>query len=172
MKIIKSKLTKYVLFASFFTILIIFHSSNALATLLPKGYIDTPTVGSSMKGVSNVSGWFLDGSGVAKIEIVVDGKVMGQAQYGTTRLDVGDKFPDYKNANSGFQYSLNTMNLTNGQHSLTVRETGNNGITTTLSSRIVYVQNLPAKGSIDAPTNGSLIKGTTVSGWFLDGSQS
>ncbi|MEH7414520.1 hypothetical protein V7266_04400, partial [Neobacillus drentensis] len=64
MTIIKSKLTEYLLAASFFTILLIFHSSNVFAAgtlLTPKGYIDSPATGATLKGVSVVKGWFLDG---------------------------------------------------------------------------------------------------------------
>ncbi|MDQ0200333.1 Ig-like domain-containing protein [Neobacillus ginsengisoli] len=161
------------MFASVFAIPIFINNSKVLASgnLLPKGYIDTPTVGSTIKGNSNVNGWFLDGSGVSKIDVLVDGTTIGTAQYGSTRLDVQKVYPDYQNANSGFQYTLNTFNVTNGQHSLTVRETGNNGTTNVLQSQIVNVQNLPAIGSIDTPAGGSTISGdSTVRGWFLDSS--
>ncbi|PGV51540.1 Ig-like domain-containing protein [Bacillus sp. AFS037270] len=185
MTIIKSKLTEYLLAASFLTILLIFHSSNALAAgavLTPKGYIDAPATGATLKGISVVKGWFLDGSGVSKVEVLVDGKTIGQAQYGSSRTDVGIAYPAYQNANAGYQYSLNTANLLNGQHTLTVRETGKNGAMTELK-RIVNVQNavqntvqntvqnLPAKGTIDDPKNGATVKDSTlVRGWFLDGS--
>ncbi|MDQ0198683.1 Ig-like domain-containing protein [Neobacillus ginsengisoli] len=135
-----------------------------------KGYIDNPANGSILKGASDVNGWFLDGSDVAMIEVLVDGKSMGTAQYGSARTDVENAFPQYQNANSGYQYTLDTTKITNGQHSLTVRETGNNGNTTVLS-QMVNVQNLPAKGSIDNPAINSSISGSSnVQGWFLDGS--
>jgi beta-N-acetylglucosaminidase len=137
----------------------------------PNGTIDEPVNGSSIKGIINVDGWFLDESGISKIEIIVDGNSVGQAQYGNSRPDVAKAFPEYQNANSGYQYSLNTKTLTNGQHQLTVKETGNNGGTTLLASQSINVQNPPAKGSIDTPAYLSTIKGTaTVQGWFLDGS--
>ncbi|MEH7414519.1 hypothetical protein V7266_04395, partial [Neobacillus drentensis] len=89
--------------------------------------------------------------------------------------------PAYKNANAGYQYSLNTANLLNGQHTLTIRETGKNGAVTELK-RLVNVQNavqntaqntvqnLPAKGTIDEPKYGATVKDSTlIRGWFLDG---
>ncbi|MCM2532612.1 Ig-like domain-containing protein [Neobacillus pocheonensis] len=174
MKIIKNKVTKSLLFASIFTIPIIFNSSKVLASgelLPPKGYIETPSNGTTINGESVVKGWFLDGSGVSKIEVLVDGKSMGVAQYGNARLDVQKAFPQYQNANSGYQYTLNSKTLTYGQHSLTVRETENNGKTIDLKSQLVNVQNLPAKGTIDTPTVATTIKGESViKGWFLDGS--
>jgi kumamolisin len=135
-----------------------------------KGYIETPVMNSTISGTSNVQGWFLDGSGVSKIEVLIDGTLMGTAQYGGTRSDVQKAFPEYQNANSGYQYTLDSTNITNGQHTLTVRETGNNGTTTALS-QTVNVQNLPARGYIDSPASNAAISGTSnVQGWFLDGS--
>ncbi|MEH7416821.1 SpoIID/LytB domain-containing protein [Neobacillus drentensis] len=139
------------------------------ASLPSKGYMDAPVVGTTLKGNTPIKGWFLDGSGVAKIQVLADGKVIGTAQYGSSRTDVQKAFPQYQNANSGFQYTLNTNTLSNGQHTLTVRETGKNGKITDLT-RKVNVQNLPAKGYIDSPAEGTSIKGSTiVKGWFLDG---
>ena len=144
--------------------------------------MDSPATGATLKGVSVVKGWFLDGSGVSKVEVLVDGKTIGQAQYGSSRTDVAIAYPAYQNANAGYQYSLNTANLLNGQHTLTVRETGKNRAMTELKRLVTVqnavqntvqntVQNLPAKGTIDEPKNGATMKDRTlVRGWFLDGS--
>jgi beta-N-acetylglucosaminidase len=135
-----------------------------------RGYLDAPTNNSTIKGDTVISGWFLDASGVSKIEILVDGKLIGTAEYGLSRTDVGNAFPEYQNANSGYRYTLNTKAFTNGQHTITVKETGNNGVVTTMQSN-VNVQNLPSIGSIDSPLNGTTIKGdVVVDGWFLDAS--
>jgi beta-N-acetylglucosaminidase len=169
---INIKVTKLLLFAFLVTILIGFNNGNAVAntgSLPAKGYIDTPASNAKVKGDMEVKGWFLDGSGVAKIEVLVDGKVIGQAQYGLERLDVKNAFPEYQNANSGYRYTLDTRKLSNGSHSVTVRETGKNGATKVLPSRSINVQNLPTRGYMDAPVNGSTIKGdTVVHGWLLD----
>ncbi|KNZ70036.1 peptidase S8 and S53 subtilisin kexin sedolisin [Thermincola ferriacetica] len=143
-----------------------------LAVLSPKGYLDSPKEGQTLSGTVNVIGWFLDGSGVSKIEILVDGVVKGQAVYGDTRLDVGRVFPAYNNNNSGFHYSLDTTKLSNGTHTVTIRETGANGSQTILPARTVTVLNsLPAKGYLDSPKEGQTLSGTVnVIGWFLDGS--
>lgn len=171
---INIKITKLLLFVTMFTFLLNFNSGNLsanAATLPAKGYMDAPSANSTIKGDLAVSGWFLDGSGVSKIEVLVDGKVIGQAQYGLERLDVQNAYPAYQNTNSGYRYVLDTRKLINGSHSITVRETGKNGAVTTLPGRTVNVQNLPAKGSMDEPANGSTLKGEIpVKGWFLNGS--
>ncbi|MEH7115506.1 Ig-like domain-containing protein, partial [Neobacillus niacini] len=174
MDIIKKRVTEYILIASFITILILFNSNNILAnaeSILPKGYIDTPANGQTVTGEIPVNGWFLDANGVSKLEVFVDDKRMGEAQYGISRSDVLKAYPEYQNANSGYQYILNVKNLTNGNHKLTVRETGLNGATNELDSLVINVQNLPAKGYIDTPANGHALMGEIpVNGWFLDGS--
>lgn len=135
------------------------------------GVLDEPTAGSALTGITKVRGWFLAGSGVDKVEVLVDGNIVGEAQYGLTRPDVLAAFPEYKNANSEFQFSLDTKKLSNGSHSITVRATGSNGATKQLENFPMKVQNLPAIGMIDEPLTGSTINGlTNVRGWVLDGS--
>lgn len=141
-----------------------------VVSLPAKGYLDAPANGSVIKGNNLLKGWFLDGSGVAKVQVLVDGKVLGSAKYGSYRADVKKAYPQYQNANSGYQYTLNTTVLTEGSHTLTVRETGENGKVTDLT-RKVNVKNLPGKGSLDSPAAGSALKGNTnIKGWYLDGS--
>ena len=77
----------------------------------------------------NVKGWFLDDTGVSKVEIQIDGTTVGTAEYGDSRPDVQKAYPDYKNTNSGFHYTLDTTALTNGPHSLTALETNSAGKT-------------------------------------------
>lgn len=56
--------------------------------LSSKGALDNPVLDATLIGSYNVSGWFLDGSGVSKVEVLVDGAVVGQAFYGDARPDV------------------------------------------------------------------------------------
>jgi beta-N-acetylglucosaminidase len=136
------------------------------------GFIDTPKSESTITGITNVRGWFLDASGVSKVEVLVDGKIVGQAKYGSARPDVLNVLPAYQNANAGYAFSLDTTKLSNGKHSITVRETGKNGATSELPSINVNVKNavnLELIGFLDAPANGSIVKGiSTVRGWLLD----
>ncbi|WP_419955258.1 Ig-like domain-containing protein [Neobacillus niacini] len=136
------------------------------------GFMDTPKNGSTLTGITNVRGWFLDGSGVSKVEVLVDGQIFGQAQYGGYRPDVQNVLPQYQNAYGGYEFALDTFKLSNGWHSITVRETGKNGASSELQSININVKNavnLDLVGFLDAPANGSVIKGiSTVRGWFLD----
>ncbi|MEH7414150.1 Ig-like domain-containing protein [Neobacillus drentensis] len=102
-----------------------------------KGYLDNPLSGTNLIGIQNVSGWFLDESEAAKIDVMVDGKTAGQAIYGDTRTDVQKAYPQYNNGKAGFHYPLDTTEYSNGKHTITIRETGKNGRITTLPGRSV-----------------------------------
>lgn len=132
-----------------------------------KGVLETPVTGKTINETINLSGWFLDESGVSKVEVLVDGKVVGKAVYGDARPDVKKSNPVYNNGNAGYHYALNTRKLGNGRHSLTVRETGKNGWTNKLTEKVITVSN--ARGVIDGPTSNQVIKGKyKVTGWFMD----
>lgn len=149
---------------------------NGRVTILPAstitidnalGFLDKPASGSIINGTQNVYGWFLDQSGVAAIEILVDGVAVGQAVYGDDRPDVQKFYPQFKNRKSGYHYALDTTKFTDGKHTITIRETGKNGHVTTLSDRAVTIQN--ALGFLDSPKPGSTLRGNQkVYGWFLD----
>ncbi|WP_170972132.1 N-acetylmuramoyl-L-alanine amidase [Bacillus yapensis] len=132
-----------------------------------KGYVDNPSSNVVLAGIKNVSGWFLDINGVEKIEVLVDGNVVGDAIYGDTRQDVEKMFPDFNNDKAGFHYFLDTTKLSDGQHTIAIKETGKNGQVTTLSPKTVTVENV--KGFIDNLYPGNVLKGNyQISGWFLD----
>lgn len=63
----------------------------------------------------DISGWALSPEGIEKVEILIDGKLLGTAVYGNERTDVGKVFPDIKDSTySGFclkQKNNNTYHL-------------------------------------------------------------
>lgn len=92
--------------------------------------IDAPASGATISTANyNVKGWFLDATGVSKVEIQIDDTTLGEAAYGDSRPDVQKAYPDYNNTNSGFHYILDITALTNGSHSLTALETNSAGKT-------------------------------------------
>jgi N-acetylmuramoyl-L-alanine amidase len=134
-----------------------------------RGYMDNPVSGTTLKGIQNVSGWFLDVSGVKKIDVLVDGTVAGQAAYGDARPDVKKAFPQYNNGTAGFHYALDSTRFTNGQHAVTIRVTGMSGRVTALPNSTITVNNENTRGYMDNPVSGTTLKGIqNVSGWFLD----
>ncbi len=58
---------------------------------------------------TDISGWALSPEGMEKVEIFLDGRLLGNVVYGKERTDVGKVFPDIKNSTySGFQLKEKT----------------------------------------------------------------
>jgi hypothetical protein len=103
------------------------HKSLSPADIFtPFGATDQPSAGSTVGGITTVSGWSFDDASVAKVEILVDGVVDGTASYGSSRPDVAGTYPGAP-VNIGFSYLLNTAKYGNGTHSLNVRATDSSG---------------------------------------------
>lgn len=141
---------------------------NEVPKTLPSiGVMDATTNNSTINEQSVVRGWFIDEKGVSKVDILVDGKVVGQAVYGDSRSDVQKAYPQYKNGNAGFHFTLDTTKLSDGKHTVTIKETGKNGRVTALPDKNITIAN--SRGYVDKPvTNTTLIGTSNVSGWFLD----
>lgn len=135
-----------------------------------RGVIESPNNNAAVQGTINIKGWYLSGKGVSKVEVYVDGKIAGKAVYGISRPDVAKAYPDYKNRNAGYQYTLDTRKLSTGRHTLQIRATENGGAQSAVT-RTVTVRNAPALGTIDSPQQNSTVQGTVpVKGWFVNGS--
>src|SRR6202042_3447601 len=86
---------------------------------LPLVYIDTPGQGSVLSGATTITGWAIDGSSVgtaiSKVQVRIDGNVVGNATYGLSRGDVCGVYPGRPGCpNVGFSYQLNASALTAG----------------------------------------------------------
>lgn len=101
---------------------------------------DQPAQGSTVSGVTTVSGWAFDDRQVAKVEIIVDGVVDGIATYGSPRPDVRQVCPASP-VNVGFTYSLNTAKYANGAHTLSVRVTDTSGNITLPPNEVITIAN-------------------------------
>lgn len=143
---------------------------NVIRLPFMQAHIDRPGPSAKVSGITKVSGWSLAGSGVHKVEILVDGQVQGTARYGLKRSDVYKVFPQYKTVNSGYDYSLNTKKLSEGQHVLAIRSIAKNGRESTVQTNINVVRKLPLKLALETPSNGAQVAATyRVAGWALDG---
>ncbi|MBK8475589.1 MAG: hypothetical protein IPL39_04570 [Opitutaceae bacterium] len=143
-------------------------ASIPVPALLPRGVIDAPAASQNpISGTTTVMGWFLDPRGVSKLEVLVDGVILGQATTGIARPDVFNAYPGYANCYSGFTFGLSTTQLKDGAHTLLVRATTPTGVQTTVGSR-TFSTKLPPLGSLDYPFGPEVDAITTVSGWFLN----
>ena len=115
-------------------------------------HLDTPSlVGGVMemplRGNLEISGWALARSGVAAIEIAIDGMPMANADYGVRRLDIQQSFPDWENAlASGFVALVPHRALPLGDHRVSVTLRDNTGKTAHLDFGIKVEELSDASG--------------------------
>lgn len=86
-----------------------------------QGWLDYPQNESEINGIYMVNGWFLDGYGVSRVEILVDNSLLGKAIYGDLRPGFKEIFPQYNTNSVGFHYLLDTSLLKKGKHILVAR---------------------------------------------------
>jgi beta-lactamase superfamily II metal-dependent hydrolase len=156
----------------------------------PFGTFDTPTDGTSgITGAIAVTGWALDNTGVARVDIqrdahpndpagaVVNGRVfVGTATFVTgARPDLAGLYANYPNASSGgWGYLMLTRGVVwdgQGAFNLYAIATDTQGNTASLGSKRITIDNAIATkpfGNIDTPGQGQTVTGTFVNfGWVL-----
>lgn len=107
------------------------------------GNIDLPRPGLLFNGNITVTGWALDWEGVNTVQVLVDGKLAGNATLGTARGEVSFFYPGYpESLNAGWQYTLNTRNYENGEHFIDVIVTDDFGATTYIGRRRIVINNV------------------------------
>lgn len=108
------------------------------------GYIDYPVKQELLGGTVTFHGWAADqNNGIRMVEIFIDGNFMGPASYGHARPDVVAAYPTLPQVSqSGWRYTINTNQLSDGVHRLTVRTIDNAGNEAILGSVDFYVDNL------------------------------
>jgi len=84
------------------------------------GYIDTPSDYQFINGIFQVFGWATDLDGVQRVEVDVDGQVVGIATYGLSRPDVPAADPRVFGVNVGFGFALDTTRLSDSEHDLVI----------------------------------------------------
>ena len=93
-------------------------------------WVETPLLGQTVDGALEVSGWaFKDGVGLSRVEVLLDGRSVGDATYGRS-FDVRPFWKisnDPQHPNIGFDARLETSALTPGRHWLGLRLHGNDG---------------------------------------------
>ena len=106
------------------TILLLMISVNAFAGVdtAIRVELEEPAKGGTYTGISNMRGWSVAPSGIASVEVYINGSFLSEIPMGGARGDVGNAFPDYPDSNSsGFSGAFNYKNLQPGEHTVTVR---------------------------------------------------
>lgn len=157
------------------TAMITFSTANETG---PNLYVDQPAAGNSYSGQQSISGWAIDSENrIGTVSIAIDGNAFGIASYGISRQDVCNVYGNLPGCpNVGWSFPLNTAELTNGTHSLTVTAftastdsepaTWSVSFSTNNSNPAAQQQ---SRVYIEAPAAGVSWAGTqTIFGWAID----
>lgn len=157
--------------------------------------IDVPQRNGTVTGNVTIRGYAIDrnsstGTGIDQVHIYLDGpygtgRIIGAAQYGLSRPDVGNYYGNPRFTPSGWQLFWNTANVTAGAHSLYLyaHRTTDNGWsrfgphnitvlgtptpTPTITPTPTYAPNVIAP--IETPVDGGAVAGSvTLSGYAID----
>ena len=90
--------------------------------------LEEPRDAALYSGISNLRGWAVAESGIAAIEIDIDGTYAFNVPMGGARGDVANAYPDYPDSDlSGFSMAFNYKGLESGEHVVTARAISNDG---------------------------------------------
>ena len=105
------------------------------------GKLESPSNGKNASGIKPIYGWTLDGEGISKVELFVDGTYVCKIPYGGIREDVRQSNPTYPNADqSGFAMVWNYAGMTPGDHTVLVRVSSIQGESLDLIARVTAVK--------------------------------
>jgi hypothetical protein len=87
---------------------------------VPFGFLDSPALGQTISGIYSVYGWALvENQPIERVEIYLDGELIGEAFYGESRPDVANAYPGREGSpNFGYSFQLDTTLYSNGIHTL------------------------------------------------------
>ena len=104
---------------------------DAPCTTPAMAWFDTPVSGANVGGAFEVAGWaFKDGVGLARIEVLLDGKPVATARYGLPSPGTAAYWrisTDPNHPNVGFRARIDAAALTPGRHWLGLRLHGRDG---------------------------------------------
>jgi len=91
--------------------------------------IEAPADGGVVSGVSVVRGWAIASSGIATVEMFVNGRHHSDIPIGGKRIDIKDAYPAVTDSlRSGFSSpAFNFNSLGAGEHTISIRATSSNG---------------------------------------------
>lgn len=135
--------------------------------------IDTPSPGGILSGSLALNGWAVGGNApISSVTLSLDGTVIGQASYGSSRPDVQSAFPGNPGGSSvGWTSSLNTNNLSNGNHSLMAVAVDGTGAQNSTTQNFI-VANSGASSAVLTPIPTLIVSTPTTPTLFSSGSPS
>ena len=140
-------------------------------------YVDNPAEGQvpSVKGILEISGWYLSDDEQAQIEVLID-DVKQEIKEITReeRIDVINAIPGYggieKNPQPGYKIKVDISEQTTGKHELKVNIVSREGEILTTDIREFNVERYKAKTYIETPAEGketAVGKELNIDGWVM-----
>jgi len=79
--------------------------------------LESPSKGKRVLGIKTIYGWALDGEGISKVKLYMDGEYICEIPYGGLTEGLKESYPNYPNAErGGFALVWNSSNLLPGDH--------------------------------------------------------
>ncbi|MDP4090096.1 MAG: Ig-like domain-containing protein [Bacillota bacterium] len=146
-------------------------ATNIEIITLPQQFnIDEPSSQNIKSSSFKVRGWAINEAGVKEVNIYLDNKLLGKADYGSLRKDVANAFPAYKDGqNSGYEYVVDTGTVSAGVHSLKVSVVGNDSKVSEGVMNINIIKQAPMM-FIDDPSKYTYSDADSIAvrGWALN----
>ena len=141
--------------------------------LQARSWLDEPTSNATVATDSlSIKGWALNSKGIKSVEAFIDNTSYGTIKYGIKRTDVNKVYPGYPTGdNSGFEGKIDISKLSNGNKTLKVVITGNDGTVQTINRAITVKKVvLEARSWLDEPTSNATVATDSLSikGWALN----
>ncbi len=152
-----------------------FYVANTQTSSRVLMFTDSPSAENSVvQGSTTFRGWAVSSSvTISGIGIYIDGGFYGQASYGAQRPDVCAIYPGDNNCpNVGWTFPIDTTELANGSHTISVIATHSAGQSAVSSAFTVanWTDANPMKLFVDnpSPQSGALSGVVTINGWAFD----
>ena len=116
-------------------LLVLFSSAVFSETVIVN--LEEPNADGAYTGIANLRGWAVAESGIAAVEIDIDGNYAFDVPMGGSRGDVGKAYPDFPDADaSGFSMAYNYKGLAPGEYVFTARAISNDGSIATQNAAV------------------------------------
>ena len=141
--------------------------------LQARSCLDAPVSNATVTTDSlSIKGWALNSKGIKSVEAFIDNTSYGTIKYGVQRTDVNKVYPGYPSGdNSGFDGTIDISSLSNGNKTLKVVITGNDGTVQTINRAITVKKVvLEARSCLDEPTSNATVTTDSllIKGWALN----
>jgi hypothetical protein len=106
------------------------------------GALESPSEGKRVYGIKTIYGWALDGEGISKVKLYIDGEFVCDIPHGGLTEGLSDAYPNYPDAErGGFALVWDYSNLSPGGHFVQIEVLNVRGEVLKLGANVL-VQNI------------------------------